>query len=473
MSQWTHQSARAAALKVLRQYNTHRGDAAELLHSELDMTHRTGQATDLVYGVIRNTPLLDWLLTQVAAIQPRHVKPAIRGILRMGVYELVFAPKTADYAIVNEAVNLARRFGSRKIAGFVNGVLRQIQRHIASRDVSLEHPRFDVRAIIPRTDGGGCALSSPLLPDPSPAPDDYLHLVWSLPRWLVRDWIAAYGAETAAQICLACNRHPSVVAWPNTQRIDSGTLAERLAAEGVTCRLLPVNGAVQLRRGRGPLTAVQAFREGLFYVQDPTAEAVSTFLAPQPGDCLVDLCAAPGGKAIACALKMNDTGCIIASDASTTRLARLDENTARLGLSCIRRVSQNELDQAVRSLDRLDAIILDVPCSNTGVLARRVEARHRLERGLPAPLLRRQRELLEYAYARLRPGAKLLYSTCSIHPKENTHQIQTFLQVHPDLYLIKEQIVFPSIENADAVDHDGGYMALLGTLSIDDSGVFS
>ena len=456
-----HLSARAAALRVLCRCQTRRGDAADMLHSLLPATDRGAQATDLVYGVIRNTGLLDALLTRIAEIKQQNVKPQVWNILRLGVYELVFAPKTADYAVLNEAVNLAGRAGSQKTAGFVNAVLRRIQRQIVARDRGNDNRQYDIRAVIPRADDGGCVLAAPFLPDPRVLPDVYLHQAWSLPLRLVRDWIAAFGVETASSVCRASNRHPSVIAWPDTRRISAELLADRLAAEGLVCRLWPEKGAVQLCAS-GPLNDLATFRQGLFYVQDPTAEAIAAFLDPQPGDTLVDMCAAPGGKTIALALKMKDTGCVVASDASSARLARLEDNRRRLNLACVRSVSACDLAAFVAHRDRLDAIILDVPCSNTGVLARRVEARHRLESGLSSAILKRQRDVLKQAKSLLKTETKLLYSTCSIQVEENTDQIRSFLEDHPEFYLIKEKTVLPCIENEDTCDHDGGYMALLG-----------
>ena len=450
-------SARAAALKVLRQYNAHRGDAAELLHSLLSTTDRSDQATDLVYGVIRNTVLLDRLLNVCADVSKNTVKPALWNILRLGVYELVFAPKTADYAILNEAVNLAHGLSSRKSGGFVNAVLRSVQRQIVARDA--DSASAVPTHAVPRADGSVCVFASAVLPDPSVQPE-YLHFAWSLPLRLVHDWLGLHGPNVTAELCRAANRHPSVYAWPDTRRITAASLAERLTAEGVQCRLWPERGAVQLR-GSGPLTGLSAFREGLFYIQDPAAEAIAAFLDPKPGDTLIDVCAAPGGKTVALALRMRDTGRILASDVSAARLSRLEENIRRLHLSCVQSVPEADVAEHAKSLDRLDAVILDVPCSNTGVLARRVEARRRLEARPEKALLRLQQALLQSAKALLKTGTTLLYSTCSIQSEENERQIQDFLLTNPEYYLMKQKISLPSAENEAFFDHDGGYMALL------------
>ncbi|NLW83842.1 MAG: hypothetical protein GXY41_05485 [Phycisphaerae bacterium] len=458
MNRSPQRSARATALTVLRQYTAHRGDAAELLGPLLGTTDRSGQATDLVYGVIRNAVLLDRLLTGCADVRKNNVKPAVWTILRLGVFELVFAPKTAAYAIVNEAVNLASAVSSHKSGGFVNAVLRNVQRKIADRDgdANTASPTHTV----PRPDGRACVFVEEVLPDPANFPEEYLHYAWSLPQWLVHRWSAEYGQETAAEICRASNRHPSVYAWPNTQHISAEALAETLTAEGVNCRLWAERGAVQLCKP-GAVNSLDAFKNGLFYIQDPTAEALASFLDLQPGQTLVDVCAAPGGKTIALALRLKDTGCILASDSSAERLARVDENTHRLNLSCVRSVSADKLAAYVQTLDRVDAVILDVPCSNTGVLARRVEARRRLERGLEKAVLQLQQSLLETAFTLLKPGAKLVYSTCSILPEENEQQIQCYLEKHPEFTLINQKKTLPSIEKTGFFDHDGGFLALL------------
>ena len=451
-------SARAAALKVLRQYHAYRGDAAELLRSLLDTTDRSGQATDLVYGVIRNTVLLDRLLEQIGTVKKSNVKPALWAILRLGAYELVFAPKTADYAILNEAAKLAHRVGSRKAVGFVNAVLRGVQRQIVARDA--DRTSAELNRVVPRSDGSLCVFAEAVLPDPAVQLAEYLHTAWSLPLWLVRKWLRCYGPDAAAEVCRACNRAPSVYAWPDIRRVTAEELCEKLTAEGVQCRLWPERGAVCIRYG-GPLANLTTFQEGLFYIQDPAAESVAAFLDPQPGATLVDVCAAPGGKTIALALKMRDRGCILASDASDVRLKRVEDNIRRLGLSAVQVVMENDLPAKISGLDRVDAVLLDVPCSNTGVLARRIEARRRLEGHCLEALLKTQQSLLEKATSLLRPGTKLLYSTCSIQPEENEHQIQQFLADNPQFFLIKQQLTLPSTENEGLFDHDGGYVALL------------
>ncbi len=451
-------SARGAALQVLHDSRTGRGDAAELLAGRLNRTDRGGQATDLVYGVLRNTELLDGLIKQFGKLNKPNVKPALWDILRLASYELVFAPKTADYAIINEAVNLAGQIGSQKGAGFVNAVLRNLQRGIADRDAK-ESQSIPNTHIVPRADGSGCVFCMAVLPDAAAEPVEYLSKTWSLPRQLVRQWQSGYGRDAAGQLCRASNRHPSVYAWPNTQRIDAAHLAERLSAEGAQCRLWAARGAVAVRGAS--ITELPSFKEGLFYVQDPTAEAVAGAIQPVAGQTFIDLCAAPGGKSVALALRMGDGGCVLASDADSQRLNRLQETIDRLGLKSITVVQSDPLAAAAEGLARLDGILLDVPCSNTGVLARRVEARRRLDKPHLESLFQCQQGLLQKAAGLLKSDSKIMYSTCSNLPDENEHQIQRFLQANADFSLVSQKTVLASAENADGFDCDGGFVAVL------------
>ncbi len=176
---------------------------------------------------------------------------------------------------------------------------------------------------------------------------------------------------------------------------------------------------------------------------------------------LVDLCAAPGGKSIALAMLMQDTGTILASDSDSDRLQKVRRNIERMRLNAIEIVKPKELDRAVQKLKTLDAIILDVPCSNTGVLARRVEARWRLQKNSLDTLLKTQQQLLTKAAAWCRPKTHIVYSTCSIEPAENQQQIQQFLKQHSAFALLNEKLTLPTLKTPISFDRDGGYVAVL------------
>lgn len=456
MNQKVFLTARHTAWKTLNRCDLFRHDTAHILSGLLEHTDRPSQANDIVFGVIRNRHTLDRVLTQCAAVEPVRVKPAQWNLLRIGVYELVYTPETADYAIINEAVNLARQTSSKKSSGFVNAVLRKVQRSIEKRQV---HPdNINARRIVPQTPEAGCLFRIELLPDPSKETIPYLNLAFSIPQTLIREWITAYGCEQTTMICFASNRNPSVILQPNTLIITAEDLAERLNNEQISNEL--GGGFIRIRNA-GKINKIRAYLDGLFYVQDITAHKTVAMLAPQPGWTVLDLCAAPGGKSMSLALQIQDSGLILASDADLKRLGRVRENARRLRLKSIEIVPAHRIEQLGRKQKQLDAIVLDVPCSNTGVLARRPEARWRWKPRAVDTLMELQQNLLEKAAAMSRPGTKILYSTCSIQPNENQQQIHCFLERHRQIVLLDEQLTLPALPSQQTPDYDGGYAAVL------------
>ena len=449
-------TARTAAWKTLNQCSTFRHDTADVLGGFLSRTDRPAQATDIAFGVMRHRRTLDLALKKCAALDPARVKPAQWNLLRVGVYEFIYAPKTADYAIINESVELARRVGSKKSAGFINAVLRNVQRAIESRQTPLEGQ--PVRRIVPQSPESGCLFAIDLLADPDKDTAQYFSDAFSIPQILIAQWLDTFGAERTRTICLASNRNPSVIVQPNMLLTTAAELAEKLTEEGVFNESL----SNQIRiRATGRINTGGAYLGGLYFIQDTTAANAVRILNPEPGWKVADMCAAPGGKCMAAAIAMQDQGVILASDTDSKRLSRVRENAKRMRLQSVEIVPANRLEQAVRKSKKLDAIILDVPCSNTGVLARRVEVRWRWKPETAQTLCRIQRGLLEKAAALARPGTKILYSTCSIQPEENTEQIRIFLKKHPNFTLIDEKLTLPTVKTADAFDQDGGYATVI------------
>ena len=449
-------TARQTAWKTLNECDVLSHDTAEVLNRHLARSDRPAQATDLVFGVIRHRITLDRILTRCARIDTKRVKPTQWNLLRLGAYELVFAPQTADYAIINEAVEIANRTRSKKTGGFINAVLRKVQRAIESRQAPLQGAAKS-RAI-PQNAETGCLFKDDLLPDPAQDVVSYLNTAYSVPQRLVHEWVAAYGRRQTEDLCLASNRAPSVMAWPNTLCVTAEELAARLHDETVACE--QVADCVRIHSA-GRMNRYRAYLEGLFYVQDTTAASAVKLLDPQPDWTVLDLCAAPGGKSMALAMLTGDAGVILSTDANSKRLSRIRENIKRLRLQSVEVVPYNHIDKVVSKEKKLDAILLDVPCSNTGVLARRVEARWRWNPEMVTKLQQMQQDLLKQAAAMARPGTRILYSTCSIQPDENTRQVQAFLAANKQYKLLDEKLTLPALQTKDAPDHDGGYAAVL------------
>ncbi|MHC4551687.1 MAG: transcription antitermination factor NusB [Planctomycetota bacterium] len=451
-------SARKTAWLVLNQCDIARHDTAELLNKYLPQSDRPAQATDIVFGVIRNQTLIDLLISKCGSIEQSRVKPSLWNLLRIGVYELVYAPKTAEYAIINEAVELAAQKGTRKTSGFANAVLRSVQKCIESRQSEIKKTKRPIT--VPQTLTSGCVLALNLLPDPELEPADYLSKAFSLPNRLTSEWLSVYDYETTEQICFASNRHPSVTLQPNTLRTDAEQLHQKLTDQGFDCEINPVKTTCSLKHA-GKINKIPEFLDGLFLIQDSTAAEAMNIVDAKPGWTIADLCAAPGGKCISLAMQMNDEGLILASDIDKKRLKKVTQNVKRMGINCVEVVSPEHIEQKIQKCHSLDAVVLDVPCSNTGVLAKRVEARHRLGKNHLQGLLKAQRRLLEQAVTACQQQTKIVYSTCSIQPQENQQQIQQFLSQHPQFTLIAERLTLPGLKTDLLFDHDGGYVAVL------------
>lgn len=451
-------TARKTAWLVLNQCDIAQHDAGELLNEYLPKTDRPGQATDIVFGVVRNRLAIDNIVKKCGSVEPARVKPGLWNLLRIGTYELIYAPKTAEYGIINEVCELARQKGTAKTVGFINAVLRAVQKNILSRQMPLD--QADLQTLLPQDDQTGCAFKTKILPSPANDPVNYYSLAFSLPTWLISQWLESYGDEKTRQICAASNRHPSVIAQPNTLCTTTEKLAAQLAHEGIECDINAEKSMLCIKQA-GQITKIQAFLDGFFTIQDPTAADAMKLLDPQPGWTIADLCAAPGGKSIALALLMQDQGTILASDSDVDRLQKVRQNIERMRLNAIEIVKPKDIEHKIHKLKALDAVILDVPCSNTGVLARRVEARWRLQKNTMNSLVKTQQQLLTQAAALCRPKTYLVYSTCSIEPEENQRQIQPFLSQHRSFTLVKEQLTWPTLKTGTAFDHDGGYVAVL------------
>ncbi|MEA3227290.1 MAG: transcription antitermination factor NusB, partial [Planctomycetota bacterium] len=212
-------SARAVAVQVLNRCDPERNYAGPILDKLLHKTEQRQRATDLVFGTMRNRRAVDMVITTFSGRPVQRISQHLLNIIRVGVYELVYSVATEEYAIVNEAVEHAKSVASGKQAGFVNAVLRQVLRHISSRQVPLE--QADAKRTLPQTLTVGCEFDTDFLPDRKASPDGYLCTVFSLPGWLVTDWLGEFGEEQAGQICAASNRRPSIYIRPNLLKITT------------------------------------------------------------------------------------------------------------------------------------------------------------------------------------------------------------------------------------------------------------
>ncbi|GAH03872.1 unnamed protein product, partial [marine sediment metagenome] len=278
-------------------------------------------------------------------------------------------------------------------------------------------------------------------PDPKASPARYFSIAFSLPEWLITDWLSEFGAELTRQICFASNRRPSIYIRPNTLKTTTQQLLEKFRQADIDFEIVPNvipaqvgiqksddadDSMIKLKAAKA-VTELPGFAEGEFTVQDITASQAVRILQPQPEWTILDLCAAPGTKTTQLAELAKDSAKIIATDIDGERLKKVRENTTRLGINSVKIVAYENLGRTAAEIGPFDAVLLDVPCSNTGVLAKRVEARYRIKPKAIKELTKIQSELLEKAAAMIKPQGKICYSTCSIQKQENNELVRNFL----------------------------------------------
>lgn len=408
-----------------------------------------GIVTELVCGVVRRQRTLNVLLQSVLARPLSGLEPSLQTLLSLGAYQLAFLEHIPPYAAVNEAVELAKTLGFHRWTKLANGVLRSIAR--------LCLPEFTIGPAadaLPLGPARFRRLQKPILPAPGTDRIHYVAEGYSLPQWLVERWSHRMSEAELFAVAAACNTPPVTYLRVNHRRASVATVLARFITAGVQAEAIAESECgVRLIVGP-PIPQLPGFAEGWFTPQDLTAMSAAVRLAPCAGDRVWDVCAAPGTKTTHLAELMDDHGEVVATDIDVERLQRIDENSKRLGLTSIRGRFVTP-DGGHLPDGPFDSVLLDVPCSNTGVLHRRPEARWRLSPRDLVALPDQQLQLLKRAWARLRPGGRLLYSTCSIEPEENTAVIDGFAEGRTDVEQGEAVLQLPSVRG------DGGYQALL------------
>lgn len=402
-------SARETALRVLVSCRTNNAWADAALKAQLsrDGLHGPDAAlcSRIVYGVLQNRMLLDFYIGAYCTQKVDHLQPPLADILRMGAYQILYLDKVPDSAAVNESVNLTRLAKRAQAAGLVNAVLRKIVQN-----------KNDLPAISDRD------------------AERYLSIKYSHPKWLVKRLLAILGREEAEAFLAADNAVAPLTVQVNPLRTTADALTAELEAAGVTVKPHAwVPDCLELS-GTGDLTALEAFREGKFLVQDPAARLVSLIADVRPGQRVMDVCAAPGGKTFSAAFAMEGKGEIVSCDLHENKLKRIADGMERLGLTCVRTQAADGRTRNPDWVGAFDTVLVDAPCSGLGIIRKKPDTRYKKADDLFAlPVI--QAAILDNAAAYVRPGGTLVYSTCTILPEENETQITAFLAEHPEFSL--------------------------------------
>ncbi len=380
----------------------------------------------VVNGTLERMIELDYIIDQFSKVKVSKMKPVIRTILRSAVYQLKYMDSVPASAACNEAVKLAAKRGFGSLRGFVNGVLRNISRNLS--DISY------------------------------PSEEDMLYsfsVRYSVPEWILGQWLAEYGKETVRAMAEEFLKEKPVTVRFHPDRISKEELMRKLKEEGVSVKEdaeLPY--ALHLS-GLDYLMKLESFQKGYFQVQDVSSMQVAQWAAPEEGSYIIDVCAAPGGKAIHLAEMLRRTGHVEARDLTEYKIGMIRESILRSGMTNIEAVQMDARLRDEASVGKADIVIADLPCSGLGVLGRKPDLKYKMTQDTQRELVKLQREILSVSAEYVKQGGKLIYSTCTIHKEENEDNAAWFARQFPEFHLQRERQTLPGRDSGD-----GFYIAM-------------
>jgi 16S rRNA (cytosine967-C5)-methyltransferase len=384
-----------------------------------------GFVVETTYGIVRHMSELEWIARRLSSGNP---KQQVMPYLLVGLYQVFMMDNVEEYALVDETVEAVREAGMQGLTGYVNGVLRNALRQKKDLLMGLDRQKLSIRH--------------------------------SHPEILIRRWTSQHGEAKAAELCQWNNSRPGVTLRVCRMKTSVGQMLDKLHQAGAPAKrneLMP-DDCIDIGPGQR-VTDLPGFSEGHFMVQDASTLVSVKMLAPLPGTRVIDACAAPGGKAMHIAELMEGTGEVVAVDSVKDRLEAVEANAARMGFRNIRPVTGDASDSrllASYANGGFDAVLLDAPCTNTGVLRRRPEAKWRFTKDSLLDSANLQRKLLDACAGAVRPGGRLVYSICSLEPEEGETLIERFINSNRSFSLAGSKYILPPGRGSD-----GGYCALL------------
>jgi len=403
-------TGREAAFRILCQVYLEKAYSQLLLKNSLEGMSEQDKAfvSRCVYGTIQNYRYVEHVWKKYAnKVDDKKIKV----LLSMSVYQLLFMDGVPAYAVVNEACELARKI-HRRYVPFVNSVLHRVCEDDHSISETNEDERFCIEV--------------------------------SHPTWMYKMWKKHYGEEVAQQICYCNNETPRSVARVNTLKISRDALCEKYGFEKGSLS----EDAVYLPSGNA--TLLEGYKLGEFALQDESGQMVAIYSGVKRGDRVLDACAAPGSKSMHMAMRMGNTGEIIAQDIHEHRVKLIEEAASRLGVTCIKCYANDSLKcHEIYEAESFDVVVLDAPCMGLGVISRKPDIRLNTKQEDMDEILHLQRDLLESVYSLVKKGGTLVYSTCSLNKKENEMQSSAFRERHPEFVVERERTIFPFEAHSD------------------------
>jgi 16S rRNA (cytosine967-C5)-methyltransferase len=403
--QTVYSGARATAVKILNRIERSDSYLDKLLDVELKASDISNAdkslLAELVHGVMRWQGRLDWLLNRFTHGNFSKSEINVKNALRVALYQILFLDKVPQYAIVNEAVEFIKKIRGPKMADLVNAVLRNILRNLDN----IRYPTMEEDAL------------------------QHLTIYYSHPVWMVKRWLTRFSPAELDKMLAANNEIPSLSLRINKLKIDPPSFLAMLDAQAI-----PYQGSAFIDyfikvKSLSKISQMESFRLGYFSIQDESAALPVLLLSPQPGERIIDLCAAPGGKTTLLGEMMKNSGEIVAVDKYEHKLNMVKTSCERLGIT---NVQLTVGDSFQIELPPARKIIVDAPCSGLGVLRKKPDIKWKRQLEDIPRLVSQQERLLENAAKLLEPGGVLVYSTCTIEPEENEQVVQSFLAKHPE-----------------------------------------
>lgn len=431
----TKTGVRELATRILVKVDSRKAYADILLDAALKNESLSGKdrslLTEVVYGTLRWRGRIDAYLRPLLRRPLREADPYLRNLLRLAIYQLLFLDRIPAYAALNEAVELAKDHAGERAAGFINGVLRRFLR---------EQKQF-------------------AKPNADKSPTTALAEYWSHPDWLVQDWIRYLGVDEIEELLRANNGEPPLVVRTNLLKGTRDEVLQLFQNEGIEAA--PTSWSPQgiTLHSRLPVDQLPGFSQGLFQVQGESSQLVTYLLAPKAGECILDTCAAPGGKTTHIAEVMHDTGRVVATDISQKGLEKIRENADRLALSSILPCHADASRALPEPLRRpYDRILIDAPCSGLGTLRSHPEIKWQRMKSDIQRLARLQKKIISHVASHLKLGGVLVYSTCTLTEAENERVVEDFLARHKGFVLEDAAGYLP--EQAQSLIRGSYFMAL-------------
>lgn len=376
--------------------------------------------TRVTEGTLEHMIELDYIINQFSKVKVNKMKPVIRNIIRSAVYQMKYMDSVPNSAVCNEAVKLTQKKGFGTLKGFVNGVLRNIARNLTH----VEYP--DQKNII-----------------------EYLSVAYSMPEWILEEWIEKLGEECTKQMLEEFQREKKITIRCNLAKTTKEELMKKLRSEQVEIEEHPYLDYALIIGGFDYLGNLDAFLDGEFYVQDISSMMVAEIAAPKEGDYIIDVCAAPGGKALHLAEKLQGSGHVEARDLTESKVLFIEENIERTNFSNITARQQDATVYDEESREKADILIADLPCSGLGVIGKKPDIKYNMTKEQQEELSRLQKAILNTVHSYVKPGGYLIYSTCTIRESENMGNVRWFLEQFPEFEAVSIESALPEILKAD------------------------